>query len=201
MSLKRPISFLFLFSPHFLHLQICGIGAYWFRMQLYCMFIGKERTPEAQLINTTHFCISGSLHMNLSTLGKEICEFLSSGKSLGRCGHKQGGLWKLGCFWNIRVPLADGWKNMCMLFPWPSHSYQATHSVSPDAPDSPKVICLKPHSSFSSVDQQLKQGGLSEKIQWPRNALVVVVFVLFFSKGPTQADRTIVGLSLAILMV
>lgn len=53
----------------------------------------------------------------------------------------------------------------CMLFPALSHSYQATHRVSPDAPDSPKAICLKPHSSFSSVDQQLKQGGLSEKIQ------------------------------------
>lgn len=162
----------FSFFPHFWHCRYVVFGTYWFRMQLYCMFTGKGKTCEAQFINTTHFCISSSLHMSLSTLGKEICEFLSSGKSLGTSKEDSEGL-AMSETSESHLLMAEGTYVCCF-----QHSLTLTkpHTGWVQTPQTHQNSSASTHSSFSSVDQQLKQGDLSEKIQWPRNALVVDFF-------------------------
>lgn len=140
--------------------------------------------------------------MTLITVGIEIHKFLYPGKSLGRCGHKQRGVWRLSHILATTIPFVEGWRTVHMLFPalsfLPSHMAGRSKctrlravTVHQELPTSNRIPPSHP------VDQQLTQGCSREKIQWRVNTWVVA---FFFSEEPRQADRTVAGLSSASLM-
>lgn len=146
----------------------------------------------------------GSLHRTLITMGKEPHEFLYSGKSLARCGHKQRGVWRLSHILAITSPFAEGWRKVHMLFP--ALSFLPSHMAGRSKCTRLRARAVTVHQELRAsnriplshpADQQLTQGRSSEKIQWRANASVVA---FFFSKGPRQANRTMAGLFSASLM-